>query len=296
MNGFARVAISLLLLGACAVAMRFTMVSMDLPHMKGQVHSARLDTSKAKNIELDIGLNHTHYFHVRASQAGRIAGTYQATKASVLRIRDTTNSTLPKLENTTRVSFDTGSDVYTSFFWNRPMISGVSELRLPKNIPLSINLFNHQCNKCSNFTFDMRDLDVQKFNIWGTGDNNFDTLKLFMPTSKISASVQNNSGRTQLEFNRQSKGSVTVRSQNGTVVVSIPKAVPKRILIFGQAPTRLAFAQKLTLGESVNDINWEVSQIDPGGRGWYVFGKTKDATSESLSLEIQLGENARVTL
>ncbi len=297
MNGLARVGISLLLLGACAVAMRFTMDNVDLPHTKRKLHTARLDTSKAKNIDLLVFPQGVGNFSIRAGEPKRITGTYQATAASELRIQEGEPQLGKKDINSVR--YETNSSSYLSFFLSRPYTTGSGELRLPKDIPFNIQiLFDNWDKTRINANLNFQGLIVQDFSL-RSGDIQAMDLNLKMPQSnpKTRFSIRNDMGFTRVYFDQTNQGVMNIASKNGLVDIRFVPQTSLNIFIIGKAPTAQAFRQRLL--SSLNpDIVWEepktIQNLEKGA--WYLNGKTKNATQNSFLLEIRLGEKAQVSL
>ena len=165
MNGITRVGISILLLGACAVAMRFTMYTVEVPEAQTQLHTARLDVSKFKRIKLKIETLDADSFYIKPSVAGRIAGTYFASIASGIRLVDATQSSSPQEKDTTLVQFLTGLNSSTRFLLNDPEIPRMAELRLPRGIPLSLEIIMPNRRTYPNLSIDLRGLEIQELSM-----------------------------------------------------------------------------------------------------------------------------------
>jgi hypothetical protein len=298
MNGITRVLISLFLLGACAVAMRFTMYNVDLPHTKPKLHTARLDTSKATKIDLQIYCPDMANFQIRAGEPKRIAGTYQATDASELRIQESE----PQLgkKDINAVSYQTSLRSYLGFFLGRPRTTGSGELRLPKDIPLNIQLvFDNWDNTHVTASVDLQGLNVQDFSL-RSGDIQAMDLNLKMPQNnpKTRFSIRNDMGFTRVYFDQTNQGVMSIESKNGLVDVRFTPQTSLNVFIIGKAPNAQAFRQRVPFSSLNPKIVWDepkaIQNLEK--EGWYISGKTKNATQNSFSLEIRLGESAQVIL
>ncbi len=300
MNGLARVGISLLLLGACAVAMRFTMVNVDLPHTKRKLHTGKVDTSKAKKIELQIGLRNTTAFYMKSGVAGRIAGTFQSTDANHFHLRDSTNSTRPIVKDLTRIDLETGMRSYNNFFTTRPNTDGGAELRLPTDVPLEIlvisDLFGYPQQR-TNLFFDLRGVDIQRFSFPHGASNPVDMV-LEMPKGSLKTDfwIKNDFGQTRVNFDQASQGNLNIESNNGLADIRMSSETSINVVIMGKATNAKAFRQRLTNMDP--NIVWEepqTNQVFVKG-GWYMTGKTKNTNQNAFRFLIQLGENGRVSL
>lgn len=302
MNGISRVMVSVALLGACAGAMRLTMERIDIPHTKGQLHTARVATSKAKKMELQMYLPLVRDFFVHSGVAGRVAGTYRATQANALRLRDSTNSTGPLVKDLTRISLETGGDSsYKSFFMASPNTIGQGELRLPKGIPLDIKVLLGGYQTANYISFDLQDLDILNFNTIDLEPHRYN-LNFIMPkgSPKSTFWVRNDLGQTQIRFEKPSQGRMALASAKGFLDIALWAEFPLNVVIIGKVSDAQALRQRLEVvsplikWEDPQPVKWKGAQI--ADVTWYINGKTKNATKDSFLLEIQLGESARVRL
>ena len=113
------------------------------------------------------------------------------------------------------------------------------------------------------------------------------------PQSKYS--IENDIGRTRVEFDQPVQGYLSLRSTDGFVDVWLGRQ-PASVLIFGQAANATEFLKRLELTHPA--LTWEIPKEDLGtpNRGWYVTGQSKNFQPNSLRIEIALGKTARARL
>jgi hypothetical protein len=293
MNNIARIIGSVVLLGACAVGMRFTMQTVDIPHTKGKLHTARVDTSKAKKIELQVYLPTAQRFDAQVGVAGRMAGTFRASEAFSLRLRDTTESTRPKKENLTRIGYETGLSTYTNFLTNRPDTYGAAELRLPRDVPIEMYIDPQEVEVAS---FDLQGADIRDFNLPSDRHRANIDMKMPLGSAKAQFYIRNDTRLTRVGFSLPSQGTMQIYSDRGAVVIDTYAKIPMQISIVGNAPSAAAFRERV-LKNSYLDFVWDEAKPHMFPEfGYYLIGNSKTTSKTPFKLFIQLGEQARVRL
>jgi hypothetical protein len=300
MNGITRVLISIALLGACAAAMRLTMENVDSGTRKRQLLAASLNTKKAKKIDLKIQAQEMERIHIKPSQAGRIAGTYEFTTDALIRSRfsiaDSTLQTAFREKGVLYAFYNAYSVLKNSYYFGNPLAFGVAELRLPKEVPLSLEFFMQNHQKPPRAFIDLRGLEIDNFNTVFAFANSFEQLNLDMAQGNPNTrySVRNDNGRTNINFFQQSKGSMRLYSEEGQISIS-HYAVTSNIAIsvFGKANSASNFRKRLSLKNS--SLVWgEPKLFTDKNNLWVMSGQSKNATEKAFRMQVDLNSQARL--
>jgi hypothetical protein len=188
------------------------------------------------------------------------------------------------------------STLQNSFYFGRPSAYGVAELRLPKEIPLSLEFSIQNYQKPPRAFIDLRGLEVEEFNTVYALANSFQQLNIDMALGKPNTrySVRNDSGSTTINFYQQSRGTMRLYTENGQVDVNhLGVKSNIRINVIGIANSASEFRNRLNLKNS--SLVWaEPKLFTEKSNLWIVSGQSKNATSEGFYLEVDLNKQARL--
>jgi hypothetical protein len=245
MKNLARVGLSVLLLGTCALAIRFSMVKTDVPEFKPQTHTAKIALGNVEEIQLDFeATDSQHSIEVRAGQPGFIAGRYKATQAHELRIIGNAR------DGALETQFQTGRKSYNSFLLGRPEYRGETLILLPPSIPLFVDVGIMPFPSTNKVLFDLRGLNVQKFWMPPTILPTINLMDLYVPVGTIDTELTINGliKKTNIWIKQASKGNLRINSHGGLVNVIGRKNAFVAFNIHGKANSLQDFSNRIQLG------------------------------------------------
>jgi hypothetical protein len=155
MNGITRVMISLVLLGACAVAMRWSLVKADTPEARTKIHTAKISVKDTKEINFNLltPLFLENGVTIRQGSIDSIQANLNASETHKIILN---RVMIDGILNVTS-SFD--QLWKTNYFAQSPQVKASSELLLPAQKALSIDaqLFDNPLDA------DFRGLQIKEF-------------------------------------------------------------------------------------------------------------------------------------
>jgi hypothetical protein len=243
MNGVTRVGLSVLLLGTCALAMRFSMVKTPVLESVKQNHDAKIAVGKIEEINLHFeAVNSQKEVYIRSGQKGFISGRYQASQADHLFLSGKTT------DGALDVNFNAGKGIYTSFLIDRPEDIGITTMNLPPEVPLFIDAYIND-SKPKKVVFDLRGLNIQKFTLPKIMDSKIDTLVFYTPvgTSDTEMEIGGLINKANVWVAPKSKGSLMINARNGQVNIVGHKNTAVYFSIHGSAINAEAFAHRVRL-------------------------------------------------
>ncbi len=293
MNGLTRVVISVLFLGACAIAMRLTLVKTEVLEVQPQKHSATLAIKQAKAVQLHIESGHfMSQLGIQDGQDSLISGLYNASRADQLTLtKDNKNGML-------NANLIFGKLVNTSFMTTAPNKPSTGNISLPKNIPLSIEVFASELQETF-FQFDFKNLQIQKFNFDSL--NTASLISLIAPAAIKNAeiNVKNSKGKTNALITPQTQGKFVFFNEAGNLVLALSKNPSMKILIIGNANTKTDLLERIQFmaGYSPSDFQY----INPKDLNVTFFKKQKwllynaKVKNPKVDILVDLGETGTLT-
>jgi hypothetical protein len=232
-NGLTRVLISVVALGACGVAMRFTMNEVQLPTSKSKYHTwSQVVPKDTKAIALHYeAIESDQTIEIKPGRAGRVASTYQGTAGDILRGGFGRTNPPPPL-GTLELSLNAGRRNYESYFFDRPPSGGIADLRLPPELPLDVEAYFGSNNIVR---ADLRGLQVKRFCIcdfWSRSKLIID-LKLSNSSLKSDFDVYNAAGETRIEVPRGARGSLRIKDLEGRIRLYINPSAKISLQVVG---------------------------------------------------------------
>jgi hypothetical protein len=288
MNRITRVIGSVVVLGACAAAMRLTMEKVELGATKVKSFTARLDVSKAKSIKMHIEATALEQFFINPSVSGRIASSFLATADRALYLRDNTKLRQSPEKNTAYVSFGTHTNEFNSFFVGKPATRGIAEMRLPHKIPLSLDVYAIPHLALAHLNLD--GLEVKNLQL-NPLDYEIKQLRVTMPKGSLKAtfSVNNKSGHTVLDLMQPIQGRLNIKQEEGLVEFRRyyeTHSANIRIAVYGLNNDSLIASR---VQKANPNIVWK--ELNDGRA---LYGVSQKALPNPFVIEIHLGKNAKV--
>ncbi len=229
MNGFARVMISVALLGACAYGMKFTMKTVEVPELTPVPHkwSQKIsENTKLLKVHYE-GSGNITAVNIGMGAQNRVEAQYDANQADEFsgNILPLTNSKL-KQDGTLEASIVSNAKSQSYFFGIPPVMPRTVKIHFPPNIPLDVE--NIHILGDLNANIDLRGLNIDRFsylrNIM-TDDVNMNQfmgmqfISLYLPPSKISTTyfVENQIGSTSVFIDPLSRGKINLKIDAGEI-------------------------------------------------------------------------------
>jgi hypothetical protein len=295
MNGVTRVLISVLLLGVCAVAMRFTMFRVDVLQAKTQIFTGRIQVGKIQEIQLKADMTDIqNIISVNAGLDGVISGSYHGSQADNLKLSSKIQ------DGALQTFFKTGQAYYDSFILSRkPLGIGVTNLLLPPKIPLFVEMFSNS-DESTKIDIDLQKLMIKEFKL--TNYQTAKTVNLSMPVmdaeSKIE--IQNELGETNIWMSKATRGKLRLENSNGRTILYIKKNLPVRFKIFGNDNAEAGFQRRVQKTGSFAQKQFEYldgsvldfSQLED--RKWLSFNPQE--TRHELDISIELGKTGTLQI
>ncbi len=293
MNGITRVLISLFLLGACAVAMRFTMATVDVPASKRQLHNARLAIQKAKEIKLHIEAGDVNGFIIQAGQAGRIAGSVQGAADDQLYLNQYAD------KGSVEYTYNIGKRTYQNFLWSRPRLRKDAEVRLPLGIPLLLEVSVENNFGTHNSQIDLRNLNIKRFDLVHSFSDSPRQIRLRLPNSEPDTEFFLAMGRDtiQVEIDKNTQGYLWIPAYLKAGIISIGTDPQKalEIIVTGYDKSGDGLKKRVShsFGEELEIQEPRFVQRTMEGKNeWVIVMKTKSNSKNPFKVEIQLGEQS----
>jgi hypothetical protein len=243
MKNLAQVGLSVLLLGTCALALRFSMVRTPVLEAIKQSHFAKIAVGKVEEINLHFeAVNSQKAVYIRSGQKGFISGSYEASQADRLFLSGKTT------DGALDVNFHAGKNIYTSFLVDHPKDIGITTMNLPPLIPLYIDAYI-QSSKTEKTVFDLRGLNIQKFALPKIMDANIDTLVFYTPVGTTDTEMEIGSSIKKMNvwIAPNSKGKLRIDAHNGQVNIVGHKNTAIYFNINGNSSSVKAFAHRIRL-------------------------------------------------
>jgi hypothetical protein len=318
MNGFARVMVSVALLGACAYGMKFTMKTVEVRDAEPTVHewkSAVRSDTKLLKVEYDT-LGKTDGISVVSGEKGSIKAEYSASKADQL---EGTISRLDKFPDTPfpsqKVNLFLALQYNSKFLYGRPQMNKGSFINLPKNTPLDISISEESrtSNSFSSY-FDLRELDVVNFKYSPYLMGDFDLTKenaynsnavdVKLPESQKTTNIHiNNSyGPTSVTISKLSRGKIRIEADQGSISIIMPKNLNAKLRIFGNADSISKFDKRTKINSFFPNGTRVPVNLESFGDALGVNLSKRFSLSASqgnersdLTISIELGSKGSVT-
>jgi hypothetical protein len=300
MNTITRVGISLLALGACAVAMRYTMTEVDVPEAKRQYHTWRRDipaSTRALAVSY-AALERRSWVDIKAGSPGRIAGTYQGSPAD--RLSGVQVKAAPKQVGALHLSVNAGRMEYASYFLARPSLIGVADLRLPTGVSLEVSAHVAQDSRAR---IDLRGLNLYSFCLCNFPDANLD-LSLTAPDRpfKNDLFVHNDLGTTKLEIPRGARGSISLIVRNGRAQIYVHNSLNARLSVNANLPFNARDTTDLKRRVNVRNKaffgrgDFATPIFEGPTRGYFMSDNYASPSPQHVGINIELGSTGTVEI
>jgi hypothetical protein len=293
MNGIARVIGSVLLLGACAAAMRFTLFTVDAPASQYQLHHARLEVQKAKEIKLSIQASNVNGFIMQAGRAGRIAGSLHGAADDQLNLIQRTDDGLPEY------IYSIGKRTHQNFFGSKPAFRKDAELRLPLGIPLQLEVFVENFSGTHESQIDLRNLNIKRFDFGPSFSNRPRRIQLRLPKSQPGTEFSVIAGRDviQVEVDKNTQGHLWIPAYLKAGSISIATDPQKAVEVFvtGYDLSGDGLKKRIShnFGEELEiQAPRFVQRTLEGKNEWVIVMKTRSYSKNPFQVNTQLGEES----
>jgi hypothetical protein len=295
MNGIARVIVSVVLLGACALAMRFTMQQDTFSVAELQTYKKSVDVSKAKRLHLEIQLGDVKALSLYPRADKKIFATLSAFAADGISLWDNTDqmsTDLNRPKDTTHIQYTAGVGTWRKFFMGQPETKGVAQLYVPKNKPLSLSMYS---TENANAFINLTGLTVQRF----TMKPYFNNVDIALPVGSKNARfyIENARGYSSIRFNATLRGNLLLVSDTGLIDLFLNKIVRNKdiqLVVIGKATNAKAFLERLE--STAQDVFWNEPTKTLNPNEWTITGYSGNRETIALFIQISLGRTAKVNI
>jgi hypothetical protein len=293
MNNITRVLVSVVLLGACAAAMRFTMFTVDAPASKRQLHSARLAVQKAKEIKFHIEAQGVDGFIMQAGQAGRVAGSVLGAADDQLNLVQNTK------KGSTEYIYSVGKKTHQNFLWSKPTFRKDAEVRLPLGVPLMLEVFVDNNSGIHQSQIDLRNLNIKKFSLDHSFSNGSRRIQIRLPRSQPGTEFFLGAGRDvlQVEIDKNTQGYMWIPAypKAGNISIATDPQKALEIIVTGHDKSGDGLKKRLS-----HNFGKELKIQEPrflgrttdGKNEWVIVIKTKSDSKNPFKIDIQLGKQS----
>jgi hypothetical protein len=295
MKNLARVGLSVLLLGTCALAIRFSMVRTPVLEAIKQSHFAKIAVGKVEEINLHFeAVNSQKAVYIRPGQKGLISGSYEASQADRLFLSGKTT------DGALDVNFNAGKNIYSRFLVNYPKDVGITNINLPPATPLFIDTYIGS-SKPNKVVFDLRGLNIQNFKLSEIFDSKIGNLIFYTPvgTKDTEMEIGGSIEKTNVWIAQNSKGKLRIDAHNGQVDIVGHKNTAIYFNINGNSSSVEAFAHRIRLSgihlnrQPVSLVDRNSGQNTKFANRFFLLSND-DTSKQKLYITVQLNDSGTI--